>query len=82
MSDHGDDGEFKVKVILFTSTSGGGMSIYIVAFIVLMLVWISAWIGFHVTGGLIHILLVFAVVSLVLHFIRGRHGEADLRISK
>jgi uncharacterized protein DUF5670 len=58
------------------------MSIYIVAFIVLMAAWISAWIGFHVTGGLIHILLVFAVVSLVLHFIRGRHGEADLRISK
>jgi uncharacterized membrane protein (DUF485 family) len=58
------------------------MSIYIVAFMVLMVAWISAWIGFHVTGGLIHILLVFAVVSLVLHFIRGRHGEADLRISK
>jgi hypothetical protein len=47
-----------------------------------MAAWISAWIGFHVTGGLIHILLAFAVVSLVLHFIRGRHGEADLRISK
>jgi Family of unknown function (DUF5670) len=58
------------------------MSMYIVAFIILMVAWISACIGFHVTGGLIHILLVFAAVSLVLHFIRGRHGEADLRISK
>jgi hypothetical protein len=58
------------------------MSIYIVAFIVLMAAWISAWIGFHVTGGLIHTLLALAVVSLVLHFIRGRPGEADLRISK
>jgi hypothetical protein len=47
-----------------------------------MVAWISACIGFQVTGGLIHILLVFAAVSLVLHFIRGRHGEADLRISK
>jgi hypothetical protein len=57
------------------------MSIYIIAFIILMVAWVSAWIGFHVTGGLIHIFLVLAAVSLVLHFIRGRHGEADLRIS-
>jgi len=58
------------------------VSIYIIAFIVLMVAWTCAWIVFHVTGGLIHILLAFAVVSLVLHFIRGRHGEADLRISR
>jgi hypothetical protein len=32
------------------------------------------------TTGLIHILLAVAVVSLILHFVRGRHGEADLRI--
>jgi hypothetical protein len=58
------------------------VSIYIIAFIVLMVTWTSAWIVFHVTGGLIHVLLVLAVVSLVLHFICGRHGEADLRITR
>lgn len=58
------------------------MSIYIIAFIVLMIAWTCAWIGFHVTGGLIHILLAFAVIALVLHFVRGRHGEADLRITR
>jgi Family of unknown function (DUF5670) len=47
-----------------------------------MVAWICGWIVFHVTSGLIHILLVFAVVSLILHFVRGRHGEADLRISR
>jgi hypothetical protein len=82
MSEHGGDAAVQGWGVAFASTSGGPMSIYIVAFIVLMAAWISAWIGFHVTGGLIHILLAFAVVSLVLHFIRGRHGEADLRISK
>jgi hypothetical protein len=58
------------------------MSIYIIAFIVLIVAWICGWIVFHVTSGLIHILLVLAVVSLILHFVRGRHGEADLRISR
>jgi hypothetical protein len=28
--------------------------------------------AFHVAGGLIHLLLIVAVVSLVLHFVRGR----------
>jgi hypothetical protein len=27
---------------------------------------------FHVAGGFIHILLIFAVISLILHFVRGR----------
>jgi F0F1-type ATP synthase assembly protein I len=58
------------------------MSIYVIAFIVLMIAWVCAWIVFHVTGGLIHILLVAAVVSLILHFFRGRHAEPDVRINR
>ena len=49
---------------------------------VLMVAWIYGWIGFHVPGGLIHILPVFAVVLLILHFVRGRDREADLRITR
>ena len=56
------------------------MSIYVIAFLVLMVAWVCGWIVFHVTSGLIHILLVVAVVSLILHFVRGRHAEAYLRI--
>lgn len=56
------------------------MSSYIIAFIVLMIAWICGWIVFHVTSGFIYILLAMAVVALVLHFVRGRHAEADLRI--
>ncbi len=58
------------------------MSIYVIAFIVLIVAWICGWIVFPVASGLIHLLLVLAVVSLILHFVRGRHGEADLRIGR
>lgn len=50
------------------------------AFFILIIAWGCAWIVFHVTSLLIHILLVVAVGSLILHFVRGRHEEADLRI--
>jgi hypothetical protein len=46
------------------------MSRYIIAFIVLVIAWMCGWVVFHVTSGLIHILLVLAVVSLILHFVR------------
>jgi hypothetical protein len=46
-----------------------------------MSAWIAGFMVFHAMGELIHILLVLAVVSLILHFVLGRHGEADLRIS-
>ena len=58
------------------------MSIYLIAFIVVTVAWIYGWIGFHVSSGLIHILPVSAVVLLILHFVRGRHEEADLRITR
>ena len=40
--------------------------------LILFVVWILAWVAFHVAGGLIHLLLIFAVVSVILHFFRGR----------
>jgi protein-S-isoprenylcysteine O-methyltransferase Ste14 len=57
------------------------MSKYMIAFLVLITAWGCAWIVFHMTSLLIHIILVAAVVSLILHFVRGRHEEADLRIN-
>jgi Family of unknown function (DUF5670) len=47
------------------------MSIFTIFFIVLLIAWLLGVGVFHVAGGLIHILLVLAVVSLVLHFVRG-----------
>ncbi len=47
-------------------------SLFLVLFIVLIAVWVLGWLAFHVAGGLIHILLIVAVISLIVHFARGR----------
>ena len=46
--------------------------IFIVLFFVLLIGWLLAWAAFHVAGGLVHVLLVIAVIFLILHFVRGR----------
>jgi hypothetical protein len=38
--------------------------------------WLLGFSVFHVASGLIHILLIVAVISLILHFVRGRRGVA------
>jgi hypothetical protein len=39
---------------------------------VLIILWLLGFFAFHVTSGLIHIVLVVAIVLLVLQFFRGR----------
>jgi len=39
--------------------------------ILLAIVWVGSFIFFHVAGALIHLLLLFAVISLVVHLFRG-----------
>ncbi len=45
--------------------------IFVVLFVVLLVAWLLAWVAFHVAGGFVHLLLVFAVIALILHFFRG-----------
>ena len=45
--------------------------IFLVLFFFLMAIWLVSWLAFHVAGGFIHVLLVVAVISLVLHLFRG-----------
>lgn len=45
---------------------------FIAIFGVLLVLWLLGFLAFHVAGGLIHILLVLAVISLVVHFLSGR----------
>ena len=42
--------------------------------IVLIILWLVGLLA-HVAGGLIHILLVVAVIMIVLHFLRGEIGS-------
>ncbi len=44
----------------------------IALFVVLMIMWLLGFTVFHVASGLIHLLLIVAVISLIMHFVRGR----------
>lgn len=46
--------------------------IFLVFFFFLVVIWLLAWAAFHVAGGAIHLLLVIALISLVIHLFRGR----------
>ena len=39
---------------------------------VLIILWLFGFFAFHVSTGLIHLLLVIGIVVLLLHFFRGR----------
>jgi len=45
---------------------------FLTLFAVLLVMWLLGFFAFHAAGGLIHILLVIALISLVVHFFRGR----------
>jgi len=42
-------------------------------FVVLLVLWLLGF-GFHIGGGLIHILLVLALVVLVINLVSGRRS--------
>ena len=39
---------------------------------ILVVLWLCGFLVFKVAGGLIHILLVIAVIAVIAHFVRGR----------
>jgi len=45
---------------------------FMTLFVVLLVLWLLGFFAFHVAGGLIHLLLIIAVISLIMHFFRGR----------
>ena len=49
---------------------------FLALFVILLVIWLAGWLAFHVAGGLIHLLLLLAVISLILHFFRGHHSPA------
>jgi len=40
--------------------------------IILFVLWALGFFAFHVAGGLIHLLLVIAIVVIIFNFVRGR----------
>jgi hypothetical protein len=47
---------------------------FLILAFVLVLLWIGGFIMFKSAGLLIHILLIFAVISLIMHFVTGRRA--------
>ena len=45
---------------------------FMTLFVVLLVLWLMGFFAFHVASGLIHLLLIIAIISLVMHFFRGR----------
>ena len=45
---------------------------FLTLFAILLVMWLLGLFAFHVAGGLIHLLLIVALISLVAHFFRGR----------
>ena len=43
---------------------------FLILFIILVIMWVTGFIAFHVAGALIHLLLIVAVISLIVHFVR------------
>jgi len=41
-------------------------------FVILLVLWLLGWIGFHTLGAYIHIVLVLALVVLVIQLLSGR----------
>lgn len=44
---------------------------FLVVALMLLIFWAGGFLVFHVASGLIHLLLLFAVISLVMHFVAG-----------
>ena len=47
---------------------------FMVIGLLLLVLWAGGFLMFHVASGLIHLLLIFALISLVLHFVMGRRA--------
>ena len=41
---------------------------------ILIILWLAGFCAFHVAGGLIHLLLLLALVAIVIHFVTGRRA--------
>jgi hypothetical protein len=44
---------------------------FLILAIVLLVLWVGGFFVMHVSGFLIHLLIIFAVISLVMHLLRG-----------
>jgi uncharacterized membrane protein len=49
-----------------------GRRMFLILAVVLILLWLGLFVGLHVAGFLIHLLVLFAIISLIMHFVSGK----------
>lgn len=54
----------------------GNRFMFLTLFFILLALWLIFWLGVHITSGLIHLLIIFAVIALIVHFVRGSRTTA------
>jgi hypothetical protein len=71
-------GRFWVWLLHDTTSPGGNMRFgpFLGIAILLFILWLGGFLMFHIAGGLIHLLLLFAVISLVIHLFTGSKATA------
>ncbi|HEU4635818.1 MAG TPA: lmo0937 family membrane protein [Edaphobacter sp.] len=47
---------------------------FLILAVVLFVIWIASFLVFKTAGVLIHLLLLFAVLSVIMHFISGKRA--------
>ena len=67
----GDTGHMRAQCKIGAESRARENSMLLGLFIVLLIMWMLGFFAFHVAGALIHLLLLFAVISLVIHLFRG-----------
>ena len=47
---------------------------FLILALVLVVLWLGGFTVMHVSGFFIHLLLIFAVISIIMHFVGGRRS--------
>ena len=47
-------------------------SVFLILAVVLVIAWLGGFVMFKSAGLLIHLLLLFAIISIIMHFVTGR----------
>jgi hypothetical protein len=59
----------------FIHFTGLGDDMFLLLALVLVIIWAVSFFAFHVSAFFIHLLIVFAVISLIMHLVRGRSAS-------
>jgi len=50
------------------------VNMFLILAVVLVLLWLGGFFLFHVSSFLIHLLLLFALISIIMNFVSGRRA--------